>query len=82
MMRQPYTECGLFVDGIFALEVGHYLRTAGGSGYYVSRIRQSRTKPHRRNLRCIRTPVAEIPADATVHELRWYKRTKKGGPKP
>lgn len=77
--RQPYTECKLYVDGIPQLQPGHYLRTRGGSGYYVAEMRQSPTRPRRRNLRCIRTPVADIPTGAIVHELVWYPRAKKRG---
>jgi len=76
MRRQPYTECKLYVDGIPQLAVGDYLRTTG-SGYLVTEIRQSPRRPTRRNLRCLRWPPAEIPADATVHELHWYARRKK-----
>lgn len=77
MKRQPFTECGLYVDGIPALQVGDYLRTPGGSGYLVTQLRQNRARPMRRNLRCLRWPVADIPADATVHELHWYPRGRK-----
>jgi hypothetical protein len=75
--RQPYTECRIYIDGLFGLEVGHYIRTAGGSGYFVTEVRQNRKRVHRRHLRCLRWPVAEIPADAVVHELRWYARKRK-----
>lgn len=77
MNRAPYTECKLYVDGIPQLEVGQYLRTPGGSGYFVTAIRQSPSRPQRRNLRCLRWPPKEIPADAVVHELHWYRRTPK-----
>lgn len=77
LRRAPYTECKLYVDGIHDLEVGHYLRTPGGSGYFVSEVKQSPTRPARRNLRCLRWPIAEIPPKAIVHDLYWYPRTKK-----
>lgn len=77
MTRQPYTPCKLYVDGIFALEVGHFLVTNGGSAYLVQEIRQNRRRPHRRHLQCVRWPREEIPAEATVHELTWYKRQRK-----
>lgn len=77
MKRAPYTECKLYVDGIPQLQVGDYLRTPGGSGYLVQQIRPHRVRTYRRNLRCLRWPVDEIPADAVVHELHWYPRTKK-----
>jgi hypothetical protein len=79
MQRPPYTECKLYVDGIPSLDVGHYLRTPGGSGYQVVGIRQSMSRPFRRNLRCLRWPVDEIPVDAVVHDLHWYKRAPKRG---
>lgn len=77
MRREPYTECGLYVDGFPKLKVGDYLRTRGGSAYCVTAMRQNRNRPARRNLRCLRWPVAEIPTDATVYELHWYPRNRK-----
>lgn len=77
MRRQPYTECSLYVDGMPRLQVGDYIRTRGGSGYLVTEMKQSREKPHRRNLRCLRWPVDDFPADATVFELHWYPRDRK-----
>src|ERR1700741_836643 len=77
MRRQPYTECSIYVDGIPQLEVGHYLRTPGGSGYLVTSLRQNRKRTYRRTLRCLRWPVAEIPVEAVVHDLHWYPRRKK-----
>ncbi|WP_293763644.1 hypothetical protein [Stenotrophomonas sp.] len=77
MRRQPYTECKLYVDGIPQLKVGDYLCTPGGSAYCVTEIRQSKARPYRRNLRVLRWPTTEIPADATVHMLYWYPRRKK-----
>lgn len=74
--RLPYTECRLYVDGIPQLQVGDYLRTPAGSAYQVTGMTQHRTRPSRRNLRCLRWPADEIPADATVHSLHWYPRTK------
>lgn len=74
--RKPYTECQLFVDGIPGLQVGDYLRTRGGSGYLVTHLRQNRRRPARRHLRCLRWPVAEIPADAKVYDLHWYSRSR------
>jgi hypothetical protein len=76
LARAPYTPCKLYVDGIFGLAVGHYLRTPGGSAYLVQEMRQNSKRPYRRHLDCVRWPVAEIPADATVHELHWYKRKR------
>ncbi len=77
MPGQPYTECKLYVDGIPGLQEGDYLRTRGGSAYFVTSIRQSRSRPYRRNLRALRWPVEEILPQATVHQLHWYPRRKK-----
>lgn len=76
MARAPYTECRLYVDGIPSLQEGDYLRTPGGSGYFVVAIRQSPTRPYRRNLRVLRWPVTEIPVGSKVHPLHWYPRSK------
>jgi hypothetical protein len=77
--RPPYSEVRLYVDGIFALDVGHYLRTRGGSAYLVQAIRRSPSRPHRRYLTCLRWPVAEIPVDAKVWMLNWYRRKRRRG---
>ncbi len=78
MMRgQPYTPCKLFIDGIFDLAVGHFLKTPAGSAYLVQGIRQNSRRAHRRHLECVRWPLAEIPEDAAVHELHWYARAKR-----
>jgi hypothetical protein len=77
--RQPFTPCRLYVDGIFALDAGHYLRTPAGSAYLVQGIRQNGRRPFRRHLQCVRWPLAEIPEGATVHEMRWYKRERRRG---
>lgn len=74
--RQPYTPCKLFYDGR-KLEAGDYLKTPAGSAYLVQEVRINRNRPYRQQLKCLRWPVAEIPADATVHPLHWYARTKK-----
>ena len=75
--REPYTECKLYVDGFPKLKVGDYLRTPGGSAYLVQRLTPSRVWPQRRNLSCLRWPLEEIPANACVYELHWYKRPKR-----
>lgn len=77
MTRAPYTPCKLYVDGVFALEVGHFLVTTGGSAYLVQGIRQNKRRRFRRHLQCVRWPREEIPQDATVHEFTWYKRQRK-----
>lgn len=77
MRREPYTPCKLYIDADRPIAVGQYLRTAGGSAYLIQGVKQHRTRPQRRNLECVRWPVAEIPADATVIELRWHPRSKR-----
>jgi hypothetical protein len=77
MKREPYTECRLYVDGIPNLAVGDFLMTPGGSAYCVTDLKQHRTRPNRRNLRCLRWPAVEIPAGATVHSFHWYPRDKR-----
>lgn len=77
--RAPYTPCTLYYDGGSRIEVGHYLRTPAGSAYLIQSVRQNRMREYRRHLGCVRWPVNEIPAEATVHTLRWYPRKKKRG---
>lgn len=72
-----YTPCTLFYDGGFAIAVGDYLRTPGGSAYLVQAVRQNRNRPYRRHLQCLRWPVDDIPSDAIVHPLHWYPRRKR-----
>lgn len=75
--RQPYTPCKIFYDGAVDLQPGHYLVTPAGSAYLVQTTRRNRNKAYRQHLGCLRWPVAEIPADSTVHPLHWYPRAKK-----
>jgi len=77
MKRQPYTPCKLYVDGIFALDVGHFLVTNGGSAYLVQGIRQNQKRRFRRHLDCVRWPADELPDGATVHSLSWYPRKRR-----
>lgn len=78
MMRgQPYTPCKLYYDGARGLEVGHFLQTPAGSAYQVIEIRQDGKRAYRKHLQCVRWPVADIPAEAVVHPLHWYKRERK-----
>lgn len=79
--RTPYTECKIYYDAgrRRGVEVGHYLRTPAGSGYFITALRQSKTRPERVHLTCLRWPVDEIPAEAVVHPLHWYAREKKAG---
>lgn len=76
MRRQPYTECRIYYDGCAKVGVGDYLRTPAGSGYFVTATRQDRRRPYRVHLTCLRWPVGEIPADATVYPLHWYPRKR------
>lgn len=75
--RAPGTECRIYVDGMPTLQPGHYITTPAGSAYFVQTMRQNRNRPQRRHLVCIRTVLAEIPADAVRHVLHWYKRPAK-----
>lgn len=75
--RPAYSPCKLFYDGAANLAVGDYLRTPAGSAYLVTGMRPDRRREYRRHLACLRWPVAEIPADATVHPLYWYPRQRK-----
>lgn len=79
MRKPPYTECKIYYDGVASIEIAHFLKTPGGSAYRVQSIRQDRKRDYRVHLTCLRWPVAEIPADAKVHALHWYTRTKKRG---
>lgn len=79
LRKPPYTECRIYYDGAAALEIGHFLKTPGGSAYRVQNIRQDRKREYRVHLTCLRWPVGEIPADATVHPLHWYARKKRRG---
>lgn len=72
------SSCMLYVDGLPALAVGHYLRTDGGSVYEVIGIRPSPGIKGRRYLRCIRTAPADVPSEARVWTLHWYRRKNKG----
>lgn len=74
---QPYSQCRLYYDGLQPIEEGEFLRTPAGSAYRIQRVTQHRTRPYRKNLVCLRVPVDDIPADAKVHPLHWYKRQKK-----
>lgn len=81
LTRPPYTPCKIYIDGIFDLQEGHFLRTPGGSAYLVQGIRQNRRRAYRRHLQCVRWPIDDIPGGATVHELHWYRReTRRGRP--
>jgi hypothetical protein len=74
--RQPYTPVKLTYDGRLVAP-GEFLRTKGGSVYLIQSVKPSPSMPGRRYLGCLRWPIEEIPADATVHPLYWYARKKK-----
>lgn len=78
MSRRPLnTEARLYVDGMPTLALGHYIVTANGkTGYFVTRMRPSPTIAGRRYLVVLRTDPAQIPEEATVHRLRWYRRDR------
>lgn len=78
MMRgTPYTPCKLYYDGARDLEAGDYLKTPAGSAYLVQTVRQNSKRPYRKHLGCLRWPAAEIPPEARVHPLHWYRRDKR-----
>jgi hypothetical protein len=78
MRRRPaYSPCRLFYDGARGLAPGHFLKTPGGSAYLVQSMRPSKSRPRRMYLDCLRWPIEEIPADAIVHPLHWYKRARR-----
>jgi hypothetical protein len=74
LRRTPYSPCKLYYDGARDLRAGDYLKTPGGSAYLVQALRVNRKRPYRRHLDCLRWPIDEIPVDARVHPLFWYKR--------
>lgn len=82
MKRQLYMPCKLYVDGVFALEVGHFLVSNGGSAYLVQGIRQNRRRRFRRHLDCVRWPVDDIPENAITHSFTWYSRKRRRGVTP
>jgi hypothetical protein len=59
------------------LQIGDFLCTPAGSAYLVQSMRQNRNQPQRRHLECVRWPLVEIPAEATVYEFYWYPRYKR-----
>lgn len=75
--KPAYTQCKIYYDGHQAIDVGHYLKTPAGSGYRIQAVRQDGKREYRRHLTCLRWPPEEIPGDATVHALHWYKREKR-----
>lgn len=81
MRRPPYTECRLYYDAGLrrGVEVGHYLLTPGGSGYFITALRHNQHRPGRVHLTCLRWPPEEIPGDAKVHPLVWYPRKRREG---
>lgn len=77
LTRQPFTQCKLYVDGLVGVQPGDYITTSGGSAYLVQEVRPSRARPARRNLVCLRWPIAEIPDGARRFVLTWYPRARK-----
>lgn len=75
--KPAYSECRIFIDGLPQLAIGNYIVTSGGSAYRVQEMRPSPSNPQRRYLKCLRWPLEEIPEDATVYTLRWYRRNPK-----
>ena len=78
MKGQPYTPASIYFDSPRTVRDGEYVVTANGkTAYFVQRVRTSPTVPNRKYLSCLRWPPEDIPADARVHRLHWYRRSKK-----
>ena len=77
MRAQAYTPCKLYYDGAQDLQVGDFLETPAGSAYLIQSVRRNKKRAYRQHLECLRWPVKEIPAKATVHPLHWYRRKKR-----
>lgn len=77
LTRQPFTQCKLYVDGLRDVAPGDYITTRGGSAYLVQQVKPSRSRPERRNLVCLRWPIADIPDGARRFTLTWYPRAPK-----
>lgn len=75
--KPPYTQCRLYVDNALGFLEGHYITTRGGSAYLITAQRLSKTVRFRKHFTCLRWPIEEIPADAKVHEIQWYRRKPK-----
>ncbi|MGV3723806.1 MAG: hypothetical protein ACO1SX_23150 [Actinomycetota bacterium] len=80
MGAKPYgSPCRLFCDwaGDPPPEPGWYLRSNGGSVYFIDAQRPTRGRPSRLVLSCIRTDPADVPTDAVVYDFTWYPRKKR-----
>jgi hypothetical protein len=75
--RAMHTECKLYYDSPAHVEVGHFLRSNGGSVYFVTEVRRNSKRRFRKHLRCLRWPPAELPDHAVVHPICWYPRRKR-----
>lgn len=73
--------CGLTYDadtGDPPVE-GDFIVSSGGSAYFVLTARKVRSEkwPVRYALRCARVRATDIPEDAKVHPLYWYRRDRR-----
>lgn len=78
--RQLGSECSLTpYDTPRVVEAGDYVVTAKGtSAYLVVKARRMRSRvPDRWALRCIRIHPDDVPGDARVHPLQWYRRDRR-----
>jgi hypothetical protein len=71
--RASFTPCKLYYDAPHVVAIGDFLLTPAGSAYLVQTVRTNKNRPRRKHMQCLR-PADEIPTDAIVHPLHWYKR--------
>jgi hypothetical protein len=67
---------GLYYDSPRLIEVGDYLRTPKRRCYLIDSLRRQLKGKHagRWHIKAIVVAEADIPADALVHPLMWYRR--------
>lgn len=78
-MKKPYyTPVKLNMIGFAKLEPGQYMRQeTTGASYLIQEARPSKKTRGKTNLRCLRWPPDEVPADAVVHWFTWNTRKKR-----
>jgi hypothetical protein len=76
-MKPLFTPTTLYYDSPRRVTPGHFLRSSGGSVYLIERVRSSPTRRQRKYLDVLRYDPAQVPVDAVVHPLFWYKRRRR-----
>lgn len=78
-MRPVGAIVGLYYDGVADVAVNHVLETPTGRRYLILELRRQERGKHtgRAHLQCL--VIDEVPRDATVHPLLWYKRSRSRG---